>query len=219
MTKTELARIALPLLLLPVLVHTAIAGDSAIVTLNDFPEYAVTGTHLTLTLTIRRQDQTPLSGLRPGIRAATTGGLTANASVSAGRGRGEYTAALTFPQPGEWTIKVVSGFNDTTLTLPVLKVIAHGSAAPPPFSPATRGVRLFSTKGCVGCHRHVEVNPERATDAKLDLTGKRFPQEYLVKFLADPTIKSPAMPNPELKDDEIAALAVFINKLISKTAR
>ena|SRR2546425_1863252 len=105
----------------------------------------------------------------------------------------------------------------TAFVFPMLNFAA--CVSPMPFSPATRGVRLFSTKGCVACHRHVEVNPERATDAKLDLTGKRFPQEYLGKFLADPSIKSSAMPNPELKDDEIAALAVFIDKLISKTAR
>jgi cytochrome c553 len=219
MTKTDLARIALPLLLLPVLVRTAIAGDSAIVTLNDFPEYVVAGTRLNLTFTIQRQDQTLLSGLRPSIRATTTGGLTAKASAAPRKGRGQYTAALSLPQVGDWTIRIVSGFNDTTLTLPTLKVIAQGSAAPPPFSPATRGVRLFSTKGCVGCHRHVEVNPERATDAKMDLSGKRFPQEYLGKFLADPSIKSTAMPNPELKDDEIAALSAFINKLVLKTVR
>ena len=219
MTKTELVRIALLLFVLLVVVRTAIAGDSAIVTLNDFPEYVVAGTWLNLTFTIRRQDHTLLSGLRPGIQATTTGGLTAKASAAAGKGRGQYMAALTLPQAGEWTIRIVSGFNDTTLTLPTLKVIAPESAAPMPFSPATRGVRLFATKGCVGCHRHVEVNPERATDAKLDLTGKRFPQEYLLRFLADPSINSMAMPNPELKYDEIAPLAAFINKLISKTVR
>src|ERR1700674_4586029 len=103
MTKTELVRIVLPLLLLPVLVRTAIAGDWPIVTLNDFPEYAVAGTGLNLTFTVRRQGQAFLSGLRPSIRAATTSGLTAKASAAPGKGRGEYTAALTLPQPGEWT--------------------------------------------------------------------------------------------------------------------
>jgi hypothetical protein len=219
MTRTQSARILLPSLLLIILVRTGNAGDKAIIALNDFPEYAVAGTRLNLTFMVRRDGQILVSGLRPGIRATTTGGLTAKASAAPGKGRGEYTAALTLPEPGEWTITIVSGFNDTTLTLPALRVIAPGGAAPLAFSPATRGVRLFSTKGCVGCHRHVEVNPEHITDAKLDLTGKRFPQEYLGKFLADPSIKSPAMPNPELKGDEITALTAFINKLVSKTVR
>ena len=219
MLKTELSHIALPLLLLLVVARTAIAGDWAIVTLNDFPEYAVAGSRLNLTFTIRRQDQFLLSGLRPSIRATTTGGLTATTGAAPGKGRGHYTAALTLPQAGDWTMTIVSGFNNTTLTLPALKVIQPGSTTPIPFSPATRGARLFSTKGCVGCHRHIEVNPERVTDAKLDLTGKRFPPEYLAKFLADPGVKSGAMPNPELKDDDIAALAAFIDKLVLKTVR
>ena len=82
MTKTELVRIALPLLLWLTVVRTAIAGDWAIVTLNDFPEYAVAGTRLNLTFTIRRQDHTLLSGLRPSIQATTTGGLTTKASAA-----------------------------------------------------------------------------------------------------------------------------------------
>ena len=61
------------------------------------------------------------------------------------------------------------------------------------------------------------MNPERVTDAKLDLTGKRFPQDYLKRFLADPSIKPAEMPNLKLKSDEIEALAAFINKLASKT--
>ena len=36
---------------------------------------------------------------------------------------------------------------------------------------------------------------------------------------ADPSIKPAEMPNLKLKDDEIEALAAFINKLASKQAR
>ena len=100
-----------------------------------------------------------------------------------------------------------------------LQVIAAGSPTPTPFSPGTRGMRLFAAKGCVGCHRHIEVNPERQTDAKFDLTGRRFPNDYLKKFLADPSIKPAEMPNLKLKDDEIEALAAFINKAAIKQDR
>jgi len=78
------------------------------------------------------------------------------------------------------------------------------------------GLRLFTAKGCVGCHRHLEVNPEHKTDTKFDLTGRRFQQDYLKKFLADPSIKPAEMPNLNLKQDEIEALAAFINKAVVK---
>jgi hypothetical protein len=115
-----------------------------------------------------------------------------------------------------WTITITSGFNASAVTLPALKVIAPGTIAPLPFSPATRGVRLFAAKGCVSCHRHLEVNPEFKTDAKFDLTTKRFPPDYLKRFLADPSIKPAEMPNLNLMESEIEALAAFINKGLQK---
>jgi mono/diheme cytochrome c family protein len=118
-----------------------------------------------------------------------------------------------------WTITIVSGFLDNTSTLPALNVVAAGAATPAPFSAPTRGVRLFASKGCAGCHRHVEVNPQRAADAQSDLTGKRFSPDYLTKFLADPSIKTADMPNLKLKDDEVESLAAFINKSLQKQAR
>jgi mono/diheme cytochrome c family protein len=218
MTRKQFVPVALSLALLVIVTGTAVAGGWAIITLSGFPEYAVAGKPLKLSFAVRQHGVTLLSGLRPNVRAATPSGLTATANAVPAKEKGEYTAELLLPQHGNWTITVVSGFNDSQVTLPPLKVIEAGTAAPAAFSPATRGVRLFASKGCVGCHRHIEVNPERATDAKFDLTGKRFPQEYLKKFLADPSIKPAEMPNLNLKSDEIDALAAFINKLVSKTA-
>jgi mono/diheme cytochrome c family protein len=195
------------------------AEDLPTITLNDFPEYAVAGTPLKLTFTARNQGQAGLPGLRPTIRAMSNGGLFAKSNAIPGKDRGEYTATLTLPREGEWTIMIASGVNGGTLTLPPMKVIAPRTAAPPPFSPNTRGLRLFATKGCVACHRHIEVNPGQVVDAKLDLSGKRFPQDYLRKFLADPSVKPADMPNLKLKNDEIEALAAFINKLVSKDAK
>ena len=199
------------------LTTTALPANWAIVTLDSFPEYAQAGTRVKLTFTVRQNGQTPLPGLQPSVRATTPGSVTTKSNATAGRGRGEYTATINLPQPGQWTITIASGFHDSTLSLPDLKVIVPGSAPPERFSPVTRGLRLFSSKGCVGCHRQIEVNPAKSVDAKLDLTGKRFPQDYLKKFLADPSIKPVDMPNLKLKDDEVDALAAFINKLVSKT--
>jgi mono/diheme cytochrome c family protein len=206
----------LPLLALFTFVTAADAGGWAIITVDHLPGYAIAGKPLTLTFTIRQHGKTLLSGLHARVEARTAGGLTTKVAAIPAAERGEYTAALTLSQPGDWTITIVSGFNTTTTTLPALKVIASESPTPAPFSPVTQGVRLFTSKGCVGCHRHIEVNPERKTEAKADLTGKRFPQDYLKKFLADPSIKPAEMPNLNLKPDEIEALAAFINKASSK---
>src|SRR5262245_13654816 len=219
MNRRFVVRFMLPLLTLCAVLTTAYAGGWATITvLNEFPDYAVAGKPLQLSFIVRQHGQTPLSGLQPTIRATAAGGLTAKTTVTASRTKGQYTAALTLPDPGMWTITIASGFNESAITLPALKVIAPGASVPLAFSPATRGVRLFTTKGCVGCHRHLEVNPEFTTDARFDLTSKRFPPDYLKKFLADPSIKPADMPNLNLKEEEIEALAAFINKGLQKKA-
>jgi mono/diheme cytochrome c family protein len=217
MTANHVIKVVTTPALVFILISAAFAGGWAIVSVDDFPEYAVAGKPVNLTFAVRQHGVTLLPGLRPTIRATTATGLTSKADVMPAAGRGEYAAALTLPQQGEWTITIANGFNDSNVTLPALKVIAPGAPAPAPFSPPTRGLRLFTSKGCIGCHRHIEVNPERVTEVKFDLTGKRFPQDYLKRFLADPSIKSAEMPNFKLKSGEIEALAAFINKLASKT--
>jgi hypothetical protein len=200
-----------------VLAPAAFAGGWAIITLSDFPDYTVAGKPLQLVFAVRQHGQTLLNNLKPSVTAKTNGGLVRKMDAVPTRSTGEYTATLTLPEAGEWTITIASGFNDSATTLPTLKVIGAGAPVPLAFSPATRGVRLFTAKGCVGCHRHLEVNPERQTDAKFDLTAKRFPPDYLKKFLADPSIKPAEMPKLNLKDEEIDALAAFINKNLKKS--
>ena len=195
------------------------AGGWAIVTLSEFPDYAVAGKPLNLTFAVRQHGVTLLSELQPKITATDGTGSVIKGKVGPGVAKGEYTAALLLPQPGDWKITIDSGFNGNTSMLPALKVIAAGSPTPTAFAPGTRGMRLFTAKGCVGCHRHLEVNPERQTDAKFDLTGRRYPNDYLKKFLADPSIKPAEMPNLKLRDDEIEALAAFINKAAIKQDR
>jgi len=219
MKRRDIMSLVCSLLIVIAVVTIAVAGGWATITLAEFPDYAVAGKALNLNFTVRQHGQTPLAGLQPSVRARTANGLAATAAGKSGPIRGEYSASLTLPEPGDWTITIASGFNNSTTTLPNLRVIASSSPTPNAFSPATRGLRLFAAKGCVGCHRHVEVNPERASDARLDLTGKRFQQDYLKKFLADPSIKPAEMPNLKLKEDEIEALAAFVNKAASKQAR
>jgi mono/diheme cytochrome c family protein len=212
-------RFILPLLALLAVVTAAYAGGWAIITLNDLPDYAVAGKPLNLTFAVRQHGVTLLPDLKPSVRATNATGLTVKTAVVRTAKPGEYSAALTLPQAGEWTIAINSGFNSSATTLPVLKVISPESPLPTPFSPNTRGARLFTAKGCVGCHRHGEINPERTSDAKFDLTAKRFPEDYLKKFLADPSIKPAEMPNLNLKQDEITAFVAFINKSVLKTSQ
>ena len=217
MNSRSVIQFALSLMTLFAIVIAAYAGGWAVITVNEFPDHGVAGQPLNLTFTIRQHGMTLLSGLEPSVRATAPGGLVAKAAAVARREPGVYSAALTLPKPGDWTITIASGFGVSELTLPTLKVIAPGAATPAAFSPMTKGLRLFTTKGCVGCHTHIEVKPERyGADVGGDLTGKRFAPDYLRKFLADPRIKPVDMPNLNLKPEEIEALAGFINKDFKK---
>lgn len=206
-------RYVLPPAVLFIIAVSAFAGGWAVITVKEFPDHAVAGHSLNLRFTVRQHGVTPLAGLRPTLRATAAGGSVIESAAVAGRETGEYLAVLTLKQPGDWRISINSGFNGSELTLPALKVVAATAGSPVPFSPMTRGLRLFTSKGCVGCHRHLEATPEpTAVAARMDLTGKRFPSEYLRKFLADPGMKTTDMPNLNLTPEEIEMLAMFINK-------
>ena len=215
MKRRNIVRFMLPLCAL-FAVTAVYAGGWAIITLTEFPDQAVAGKPVNLSFAVRQHGVTLLTGLHPTVRATNGTSLVVNSDAKASRTPGEYAAALTLPEPGEWKITITSGFMDSAITLPALKVTAAGAPASVAFSPATRGVRLFTAKGCVGCHRHIEVNPERTSDPKFDLTSKRFPPDYLKKFLKDPSIKTPDMPNLKLSDEDIDALVAFIDKGLAK---
>ena len=210
------------------LVTVAYAGGWVIVTVRDVPEYAVAGRPLQLTLMVRDVGGSPADGLTPNIAAKSEAEMVRAPAVMT-KNAGEYTATLVLPRRGNWTIQF-NAFDDSSRwersMLPELTVIAPGSSAPAPMSQATLGERLFSAKGCNGCHVHPEVKEGRVYGP--DLTGRRFAPEYLKRFLADPSMTpvpetvcsrdgsycgSPyAMPNLNLKDAEIDALVAFIVK-------
>ena len=205
------------------LATVAYAGGGDLVTVKDSPDFALAGKTLELTFTVWVPSLEPFTGLHPVVRATDAKGRAITAIAKASVATGEYTAALIFPEPGEWVVAFDTEY-ESAATLPPLKVIAPGTPAPNPFSLTTRGFRLFTSKGCNGCHLHPEVNGGRPYGP--DLTGKRFATEYLRRFLADPSITpvpeevcskdrsfcgSPyAMPNLNLKDSEIEALVAFI---------
>ncbi len=119
---------------------------------------------------------------------------------------GQYTARLTVPEAGRWTITIHSGFGKSDVTLLPLPALAPGAPTPAALSDAERGRRLFVAKGCVTCHLHRAVN-ETSIAVGPELTTRRFAPEYLARFLAEPSavIPPPAgevgMPNLHLKPE------------------
>jgi len=204
-------------LILCVMVGAAHAGGWAVITLDDLPDHAVAGKPIKLVFVVRQHGRTLLTGLQPRVRAISATGLVANSAVFPAID--SYSAILTLPQPGEWTITINSGFVSSATTLPVLKVIAPSDPVPAPLSQAARGERLFVAKGCTGCHLHSEITPERTAFATLDLSTRRFPPDYLAQFLADPSIKSAEMQKLNLKESEIAALVAFLDKTSVKSSK
>ena len=187
----------------------AYAGGWSIITINDFPDYALTGKPLTLTFSVRQHGNKLLGGLKPKILASTSGDLAVVATATATANAGEYSATLSLASPGDWTLRVDGGFNAddrsrqyNSVVLPPLRVISDASTAPE-FSEAERGSRLLVTKGCVGCH---------APGSEKDVTRKHLAAGYLKTFLADPSLRKVDMPNLRLKEAEISALIAFINR-------
>jgi hypothetical protein len=207
------------------LVSVAYSGGWDLVTVKDFPDFGVAGKPLNLTFTVWVPSLEPLKGLHPVVRATATKGRTVKVIAKASARTGEYTASLILPETDDWVIAFDTEY-ESAATLPSLKVIAPGEPAPAALSLATRGSRLFTLKGCNGCHLHPEVKGSRLYGP--DLTGSRFAVKYLRRFLADPSITpapeevcsndrsycgSPyAMPNLKLKDHEIEALVAFITR-------
>jgi cytochrome c551/c552 len=86
----------------------------------------------------------------------------------------------------------------------------------PLYNEAERGRRLFAAMGCVTCHVHRDVPIKgELSDFGPDLSDRRFPSDYLAKFLANPAIKPATngkrMPNLALREKDIKPIIAFIN--------
>jgi len=197
-------------LLLPALVLlagiAASPGGWAVITVEDLPDYVVAGQPVTLTFSVRQHGVTLLSGLKGRVEAEA-GRLEATVAAAPGNAAGRYTATMTFPQAGEWTITIHSGFGDSKLALVPLQAVEPGTGPSLPLPETERGRRLFVAKGCTTCHRPGGAGP--------DLSGRTYPPDYLRQFLANPAVAARSgpvqMPNLNLKQPEIAALVAFIN--------
>ncbi|MGQ0815383.1 MAG: hypothetical protein ACT4O1_13150 [Gemmatimonadota bacterium] len=187
------------------------AGGWATVTVENLPDYLVAGQATNMTFSVRQHGVELLSDLKPTVTARSGNHEFEARAVQTNR-RGYYTVTLNAPRAGDWKFTIHSGFragnHESKLTLLPIRALTS-AARPVAFSHEQRGIRLFVAKGCVICHMHSQVEGSGELDFGGDLTGRRFPAEYLAQFLANPTVK---MPNLNLKPGEIASLIAFINK-------
>jgi mono/diheme cytochrome c family protein len=183
-----------------------------VITVEDLPDSAVAGQPLDLAFKVRQHGMGIMTDLRP-IVEARSGDERVRAGARAGR-NGLYEAAVTLPESGEWSLTIHSGFNDNRVTLlPMTASGSHSSTAPAVAQPE-RGRRLFVAKGCLRCHVHAAVDGSGDIGTGPELTDIQLPAEYLARALADPAIiprrSSEAMPDLDLKSEEIAALVAFL---------
>jgi mono/diheme cytochrome c family protein len=201
--KRRATRFLLPaILLLPAM---SWHGGWVVITVDDVPEYAVSGETMKLAFTIRQHGVELMSGLEP-VVVAENGGEKVKVPAKAAKERGRYVAPLTLAAAGEWTITIHSGYNDNSNTLPAMPVINAGAAPPAAWTDMQRGERLFVAKGCVTCHVQIQAGPK--------LGEKKYDAEWLGGFLKKPvqlTSTDMRMPDLGLKEPEIAALVSYIN--------
>ena len=95
--------------------------------------------------------------------------------------------------------------------------MAKGAAAPV-VALADRGAEVYQAKGCATCHENAKAPAATgfSVEAGPDLSVPRFTNDYLAKFLADPSKKTNwtnanRMPNLGLNTQEITALIAFLN--------
>ena len=211
MKASKALRGVVPGLLLPALMGHA--GGWAVITVDELPDYAEVGKPLALSFVVRQHGVTTLDQLRASVEAVS-GGSPLKVQATSVRG-GRYSASLTLPKAGAWSITIKSGFGNSNAELLPLTAVAPGARLTPT-SDAERGRRLFVAKGCVTCHDQLGVGPK--------LAGKRFDASYLAGFLANPP-KTPsppatfAMPNLGLYQREIASLVAYLNSPGEVTAR
>ena len=233
----KLALGAIGVVLLASVVAFASMGGWAVVKVAKIPDAWIVGKPLQLQWQVRQHGVTPLYDLEPSLVARAGKQLVRGTTWKFDEdGEKGYRGKVAFPAPGEWQVTIESGFGSSKAVLIPWRVVdsvtpvrgtveehlaTRGMAR---FSEAERGRRLFVAQGCVTCHVHRDVEIKgQLSDFGPDLTDRRFPAEYLMRFLKDPSIKLPTngkqMPNLALREKEILPLIAFINAERRTTAR
>ncbi len=101
---------------------------------------------------------------------------------------------------------------------PQMAAQTQAKRQPPSGDLAALGRALFVAKGCVVCHNHPAFRTERLAMGAIEfsdvpsLANLKIDPDYLRRWLHDPKALKPTtwMPNLNLSDDEIDALAAFL---------
>jgi hypothetical protein len=180
------------------------AGGWAVITVINTPDTVRVGTPVTLTYAVRQHGQTLLSGLQGHIKARF-GNAVIHVDATPLRETGQYSAVLTLPRAGTWTLDIVSGFHGS-IGQAALVATEPGTRVPA-VSSTVRGQRLFVSKGCARCHLESWSSAPR-------MNPKGYEPGYLTLFLAHPpkpTGTEWRMPDLGLDAGEVASLVAFIN--------
>ena len=207
-------RVLMSAAILAVTFVTVQAGGWAIVTVEELPERIVAAENVPLRFSVRQHGQRLVAGLQPEIEF-TFGARSGRVAAEPMDRTGYYTAVIRLPEPGLWRLTIHSGFGTSKLTLNPIEVVAAADPSRARSEDAKRGADLFVAKGCASCHYHAAAAVRSQVPVAGDLTAKRYPEAFLAKLLADPSVlqyRQWTMPNLDLKQPEIAALTAFINK-------
>jgi hypothetical protein len=192
-------------------------GGWCSVTVSNMPEYFVAGKPVAVSFVVRAHGVTPVDGMKTAVKARMGSQKEIDFASGPSGKTGEYKAVVTLPTPGDWIIRINSGYMDIPFDLVPMKAIAPGATPPPPISEIERGERLFVLTGCIGCHENADVRSINITKIGPTLTGKRYPTEMLKAFLADPSktwdrSRDSNMPNLHLNPSDIDSIVAFLNR-------
>jgi cytochrome c2 len=101
-----------------------------------------------------------------------------------------------------------------TLVLVALLLAGGPALAQSPTPPVVeRGEAAFKRNGCYGCHLIGKFGTPIGPN--LSQVGRRYPPDYLARWLRDPSLQRPGahMPALELTEEDIRALADYLGSL------
>ena len=189
-------------------------GGWATITVENLPDQLTAAQPYNLTFAVRAHGDDLVEDLSPRVEARS-GRERFTARAVQTNLPGYYTATITPPKPGDWTLDIQSGFGKSHVELLPIAVLGAHERRTVSFSAPEHGQRLFVAKGCLACHEHAQVNNSGTYKIGPVLTETRLPADYLARFLADPSIKPATgdmrMPDLKLKPAEINALIAFLN--------
>jgi len=95
----------------------------------------------------------------------------------------------------------------------LLATASAAAAQSPRAQVVERGQAAFQSNGCYGCHLIGKAGTPIGPD--LSHVGRRYPPEYLARWLRDPARQRPSahMPALELTEADVQALAAYLGSL------